>query len=125
MKQLLLIFLWLLVSGCNTRFVRRLDAPYTKPEIVVSAVKSYSRMHGSPCSEPAALLVECLEQPIRVWAVPTAEGVAVCYQAMGLPLERGKLTRRMDDLENMLKQRAPTVTATESVQAPAPPFLRS
>jgi hypothetical protein len=108
----LLVAAFSLVSGCDAWFDRRIDITTSaaasfsvagsSSSSLVGIVRKYADAHELPCSESSQLPIECYRQPIRVWAVATEKGAVVCYAAIGIPLERAKFTRRMDELEHAL-----------------------
>jgi hypothetical protein len=122
-----------LVSGCDAWFDRRIDITASdaasfgvvgfSSSSLVGIVRQYANAHSLPCSETSQLPIECYRQPIRVWAVSTEKGAIVCYAAMGIPLERAKFARRMDELQQALAGAfgAVSVSSFPAARCPQPP----
>jgi hypothetical protein len=121
-----------LLSACDAWFNRRIDiaasdaASFSVTETLSSSlartVRQYADAHGLRCSESNQLPIECYRQPIRVWAISTGKGAIVCYAAIGIPLERAKFARRMDELERALAEAFGVASVSSQVgQCPLPP----
>src|SRR5882724_3625031 len=118
MKSTLVLAAVLLVAGCDAWFFRRIDVTTEKNVAVAEVIIAYAKKENIPCSEATALPVECWRQPIRIWAVATEQGAVVCYNAMGIPPEKGKFTRRMDELETKLRQDTGSAVAPSDQRCP-------
>jgi hypothetical protein len=121
-----------LLSACDAWFNRRIDIAAsdaasfsvtgTPSSRLARTVRQYADTHGLRCGESNELPIECYRQPIRVWAVSTKEGAVVCYAAVGIPLERIKFAKRMDELEKALAEAFGVASVSSQVgQCPRPP----
>lgn len=112
------------IGGCDIWHFRRMDIADRNEAKVLAAIQSYAQNEGIPCSGGDALPIECWEQPIRIWALKSSEGIVVCYSAMSIPLESGKFEKRMGRLEDSLREQLGKHISVSKKQCPAPPSKR-
>lgn len=132
---LLSVLLMVCISGCDAWFSRRIDVSSAESRVtlpknadsaaVLESIREYAKMEHIPCRDSGQLPIECWLQPIRIWAISDGQKVVVCYDAMGIPLERGKFERRMDRLEKLLRERVGNAATVVQAQCPKPPMFLS
>jgi hypothetical protein len=121
-----------LLSGCDAWFNRRIEIAASdaasfsvtgaSSSTLARTVRQYADAHGLRCGESNQLPIECYRQPVRIWAISTEQGAVVCYAAIGIPLERIKFARRMDELEMALAEAFGVASVSSQVgQCPQPP----
>lgn len=109
-------------SGCDAVYFRRIEvkgpattsSPIDGPstQVLVSALRAYAVDSKLSCPDSSQFPFECDRAPIRVWALSAAQGITVCYLAMGTAFERGKFKWRIKHLEEMLVDRFGTASVT-------------
>jgi hypothetical protein len=130
-SRLALLALALLsLSGCDSWYWRRMDLAESQVAVtsnadsrqsVLEAVREYAKQEGIPCKDSGKLPIDCWRQPIRLWAFENGNIISVCYSAMGIPLESGKFTRRMDEFEALIRKRVETTLTVTPLQCPNAP----
>jgi hypothetical protein len=110
----------LALAGCDGRFKSRIvvipnpsanGSGLTRRAAAV--VARYAKDNGIPCTAGPESTIYCFRQPTHIFVVPAANGVSVCYLAMGAQFEQRKFAARIDQLQKRVVEEfgAPAVAS--------------